>query len=222
MTLQDYMYANPAPDRRWHPTRNTLDPAKLTPGSKRRAWFVCGEGHTWESFIQSVVVNGCGCPYCAGKRAIPGRNDLATVCPEVLQQWDFAKNVGIDPGGILPSVHQKVWWRCELGHSWQARVFSRTRERSSRCPYCTNKLVLTGFNDLATLKPQIAREWYHPLNGELKPEQVTVKSNRKVWWQCGEGHVWQAFIYARTKPNGTGCPICAKTSGRGRRTPHTP
>ena len=88
-------------------------------------------------------------------------------------------------------------------------VFSRTRENGSRCPYCTGKQVLPGFNDLATLKPKVAKEWYQPLNGGLKPEDVTLGSNKKVWWQCGEGHVWQAFVYARGRKNGTGCPVCA-------------
>ena len=32
-------------------------------------------------------------------------------------------------------------------------------------------------------------------------------SHKKVWWQCSEGHEWQAFVFNRTK--GWGCPQCA-------------
>jgi len=154
-------------------------------------------------------VEGCGCPYCAGKRAIPGETDLATVRPDILEQWDTEKNVGIDPSELLPSSHDKVWWKCELGHSWQAMVFSRAKENGAGCPYCTGRKVLPGFNDLATLKPKLAEEWYQSLNGELKPEDVTLGCNKKVWWQCSDRHVWQAAIYSRTRKKGTGCPVCA-------------
>ena len=46
---------------------------------------------------------------------------------------------------------------------------------------------------------------------DLTPEQVTLGSNKKVWWRCSERHIWQAAIYARTRTRGSGCPICAGT-----------
>lgn len=188
--------------------RNKLAPTQVTAGSHRKIWWVCEKGHEWEAPVDSVTLMGCGCPYCAGKRAIPGETDLATVRPDILTEWDYEKNT-VSPKELLPSSHDKVWWKCELGHSWQAMVFSRTREKNAGCPYCTGRKVLSGFNDLATLKPKLADEWYQPLNGGLKPTDVTLGSNKKVWWQCADGHVWQAFIYARAKKNGTGCPVCA-------------
>lgn len=190
--------------------RNKLAPAAVTAGSHKKVWWVCDRGHEWEALVGSVVMDGCGCPYCSGKRAICGETDLATLRPDLMDQWDFEKN-RMDPGEILPSSHEKVWWKCGKGHSWQAMVFSRTRENGAGCPYCTGRLVLTGFNDLATLKPKIAEEWYGPLNGSLRPECVSLGSNKKVWWQCREGHVWRAAIYSRTRRKGTGCPVCAGT-----------
>lgn len=192
----------------WSP-RNTLSPTEVTAGSHKKAWWRCEKGHEWESLIVSYVIDGCGCPYCAGRRAIPGETDLATVRPEIMEEWDREKNALIDPGEMLPSSHEKVWWRCALGHSWQAMVFSRTREQTAGCPYCTGRKVLPGFNDLATLKPKVAEEWYQTLNGTLRPEDVTLGSNKRVWWQCREGHVWQAVIYSRTRRKGAGCPVCA-------------
>lgn len=189
--------------------KNTVKPTEITAGSHKKVWWICENGHEWEAVVAVVAVEACGCPYCAGKRAIPGETDLATVRPDVLLEWDYEKNSGLGPDTLLPSSHEKVWWKCELGHRWQAVVFSRTREQSAGCPYCTGRKVLPGFNDLATLKPKVAEQWYQPLNGDLKPEDVTLGSNKKVWWQCGDGHVWQAFIYARAKKNGTGCPVCA-------------
>ena len=188
--------------------KNRLHPHQVTANSHRKVWWICEKGHEWEAVIGSVAVEGSGCPYCAGKRAIPGETDLATVRPDILAQWDHEKNA-VAPSSILPSSHDKVWWKCELGHSWQAVVFSRTKENGSGCPYCTGKKVLAGFNDLATLKPKVAQEWYPALNGSLRPEDVTLGSNKKVWWRCKAGHVWQAAVYSRTRKKGTGCPVCA-------------
>lgn len=201
----------------WSP-RNKLLPTEVTAASHKKVWWVCEQGHEWEAKIDTVTVMGCGCPYCAGKRAIPGETDLATLRPDLMEWWDYGKNT-IDPRETTVGSHDKAWWKCDKGHSWQAVVFSRTRENAAGCPYCTGRLVLPGFNDLATLKPKLADEWYQPLNGELKPEQVTLGSNKKVWWQCSDGHVWQAFIYARAKQNGTGCPVCAGTVKRRSKAP---
>ena len=194
----------------WSP-KNKLLASEVTARSHKKAWWVCGQGHEWEAIIDSVVFEGYGCPYCAGKLAIPGQTDLATVRPDMLAQWDYERNRDIDPTQILPSTHEKAWWKCSLGHSWQAAVFSRTRENSAGCPYCTGRLAYPGFNDLATLKPKVAEQWYQPLNGALRPEDVTLGSNKKVWWQCKAGHVWRAVVYSRTRKKGAGCPVCAGT-----------
>lgn len=205
----------------WDPEKNLpLTPQQVTPGSKIKAWWRCSKGHSWQTSIHSVALDGSGCPYCAGVKAIPGETDLVTLCPEIALQWDREKNGDLDPRTVTPASHEKVWWNCDLGHSWQAAPYSRTREKSAGCPYCTGRRVLPGFNDLATKKPGLAEQWYQPLNGDLKPTDVTLGSNKKVWWRCREHHVWQAFIYARTKRNGTDCPVCAGVakSRRNRRT----
>ena len=190
--------------------RNTVDPHSVTAGSHKKVWFLCERGHEWEARVDTYVFMESGCPYCAGKRAMPGETDLATLRPDLMEQWDFEKNT-LKPSEVTVASHDKAWWKCELGHSWSAIIFSRTRENGAGCPYCTGRRVLLGFNDLATLKPKLAEEWHKDLNGTLKPEDVTLGSNKKVWWQCRDGHVWQAAVYSRTRRKGTGCPVCAGT-----------
>ncbi len=123
-------------------------------------------------------------------------------------RWHPTKNGTLSPSDVLSGSHRKVWWACDKGHAWQASVFSRTRERAAKCPYCTGRLVLRGFNDLATLYPKLLQEWHKTLNGTLCPDAVTPGSNKKAWWVCREGHVWQAAIYSRTRKNASGCPVC--------------
>ena len=178
----------------WHPTRNKpLCPSDVSDGSHKRVWWQCGEGHEWQAKVYTVIKDGSGCPYCAGRRAVTGENDLQTLYPEVAKQWDAEKNGTLTPNLVVPSAHDKVWWKCALGHSWQAAVFSRTGRRPGGCPYCTGRKVLAGFNDLGTLMPQLAKEWDSSLNGTLTPAEVSPGSNKRVWWQCADGHVWQAL-----------------------------
>lgn len=84
---------------------------------------------------------------------------------------------------------------------------------SSGCPYCAGRKVLPGFNDLATLAPDVAQQWHPTLNGALTPQMVTAGSHRKVWWECEQGHVWKAVIYPRTGLKKCGCPVCAGRTG---------
>lgn len=184
-------------------------PQDISIHSKRKVWWKCEKGHGWKAPVNGVASNGSRCPYCAGLRAFPGETDIITLFPEIAAEWDYEKNGELDPSSIAPTTHTKVWWKCALGHSYQSAPYSRTGQYKSGCPYCVGKKVLPGFNDLETLKPMLASEWYQPLNGDLKPSDVTLGSNKKVWWCCSDNHVWEAYVYARTKFNGTGCPVCA-------------
>ena len=144
---------------------------------------------------------------------MPGENDLATLFPDIAAQWDAERNGSLRPDNVTPYSNKKVWWRCALGHEWQAVIASRAVERSA-CPYCTGRRVLAGFNDLATLHPKIAAQWDSTLNSGLTPEMVTPGSHKRVWWKCAEGHVWKTAIYSRTGKQKCGCPVCAGKATR--------
>ena len=62
-------------------------------------------------------------------------------------------------------------------------------------------------NNLSILYPEIAKQWHPTKNGDLLPQQITVRNGKKVWWQCEKGHEWQAVISKRTQ--GIGCPYCS-------------
>ena len=54
----------------------------------------------------------------------------------------------------------------------------------------------------------MASEWHPTKNGDLKPSDITVKYNKKVWWLCPQcGYEWQASPNNRSK--GVGCPCCS-------------
>ena len=110
------------------------------------------------------------------------------------------------PTEVSIGSHKKVIWRCEKGHEWEVAVKSRTINKTG-CPYCSHNKVLAGFNDFATLLPDIAAEW-SDRNYPLLPTQVTVFANRKAWWKCKDcGREWNTLI--STRSGGSKCSYCS-------------
>ncbi len=193
--------------REWDAEGNgSLTPHDVTSGSDAKVWWVCERGHRYEATVANRV-GGRGCPYCAGKRVLPGFNDLATVAPEVAAEWHPTRNGDLTPSDVGAGSHGMAWWLCSEGHEWRAQIKSRVQQGVG-CPYCSNKRVLRGYNDLATRYPEIAAEWDWERNGDLTPSDVVFGSGKKVWWRCPEGHSWQMPIYRRVE--GRGCPDCRK------------
>ena len=85
------------------------------------------------------TVNGSGCPYCAGRKALPGFNDLATLEPKVAAQWHPTLNGGLTPSMVTAGSHRKVWWACSAGHAWKAAVYARAGPQKNGCPVCAGK-----------------------------------------------------------------------------------
>ena len=199
----------------WDYEKNApLTPEQVLPGTSRRVWWICPNGHSCRTNICSRTSGGNGCPICAGKAVLTGENDLQTKFPEIAAQWDWEKNTDCTPDSVAASSNRRVWWRCEQGHSFCTSIAHRVRYKSE-CPYCTNKKVLPGFNDLATVKPRLAAQWDPELNGTLTPQMVTAGSHQKVWWKCPAGHRWKAAVYSRAGAQENGCPVCAgRTQGR--------
>lgn len=201
----------------WHPEKNApLSPRDVVPGSHAKVWWKCEYGHEWQAAVLSRTGNGNGCPVCAGKQILPGENDLASAFPQVAAQWHPTRNGTLTPRDVPPYSNRRVWWVCELGHEYAAVTAQRTTGASD-CPYCTGRKVLPGFNDLETKEPRIAAQWHPTLNETLTPRMVTTGSRKKVWWQCGEGHVWKAVVYSRAGTQKSGCPVCAGRSRESRR-----
>lgn len=76
------------------------------------------------------------------------------------------------------------------------------------------------FVSLAEARPDLAKEWNYEKNGDLRPEDVSYGSNKKVWWKLpydvpddypveslrGKhfNFEWQAKVYVRNEHSG--CP----------------
>ena len=201
----DLLTLHPNLAKEWNCEKNNgLSPEDVLPNSDKKVWWKCSHGHEWQTQIK-VRTRGNGCPFCSGRNAIKGVNDLLTVNPSLAEEWNYEKNDGLTPMDVLPNCGKKAWWKCSHGHEWEARIDHRSR--GSGCPYCAGVLAIQGENDLQTINPDLAKEWNYEKNNGLTPMDVLPSSDKKAWWKCSKGHEWKTQIKNRTK--GTGCPYCA-------------
>ena len=132
---------NPILATEWS-ARNHRLPSEIMLGSNFRAWWCCQKGHEWQAVV-SQRSQGRGCPYCSGRFATV-ENNLAVLNPALATEWS-SRNT--KPASAYTSRSDaKVWWRCKLGHEWQALIGNRAK--GSGCPVCATDYVRS--------KPEIA------------------------------------------------------------------
>lgn len=59
---------------------------------------------------------------------------MAVQNPDLAKEWHPSKNGLLIPNQVTPGSGKKVWWLCERGHEWEARVTDRSN--GTGCPYC--------------------------------------------------------------------------------------
>jgi hypothetical protein len=198
--------------KEWHPTKNKeVSPDTLGIGSGKSIWWLCDKGadHEWKAQVVSRTARGTGCPVCAGQKVVPS-NSIAILNPTLAIEWHPTKNGTLSPENVGLKSHKNIWWKCPNGddHEYQATLANRSR--GDACPICSGHKVVDS-NSLQTLNPLLAKEWHLSLNKDLTANDVTIKSNKKVYWQCrvSPDHIWKARIHERTR--GNGCPYCTLT-----------
>lgn len=179
-----------------------ITPRNVVPGSNKKFWWTCPEGHDFESKVSSRTVRGTGCPYCSNQSLLKGFNDLQTTHPDLAKQWSKSKNSNMKPSEVIAGTNYKYWWECSLGHEWLQSA--NVRSGGSGCPVCAHQQLWPGFNDLATTKPQLASQWNSEKNG-IEPSEVMAGAKFLAWWKCDQGHEWQSQLRGRKEGN---CSIC--------------
>jgi hypothetical protein len=186
------------------------------PGSELEFNWVCENNHEWRRSIREEI-RAKGCSKCIGKQVWEGHTDIASQHPRLASE--FASDLNLDTDGIplLPSnVHQgsntAFWWRCvEHQHIWRTSVQKRTLDKTN-CPFCSDRRVWPGYNDLWTKRPDLVSEINFDRHPHLEPRKLLWVSHQVINWICTQTHEWSAQLVNRTS-NGsrspTGCPDCA-------------
>lgn len=209
--FNDLLTTEPLVAQKWDYHKNgALRPTDVTRGSTKEVWWRGECSHSWEAKVSAMVISKNGCPYCSGRKVLVGFNDLESCFPKAASFWNPTKNSKL-PSEITYGSEYKAWWRCLLKHEWQAKV--NDQRGQTGCPFCTGKRLLSGFNDLLTLYPDVALFWHPTKNGKKQPSDFMSGSDHEAHWLCARGHSWQARISHCT--DGSSCPKCAKISSKG-------
>lgn len=189
--------------------------------SKRRVFWICPSGHSYDMFIGNKTRRNDKCPYCSNKRLLVGFNDLAHVAPSICEEWDYEKNIdlhnievsnGINnphpayPTELLFGSATKVYWRCKEGHEFYLSPNGRRVKSDgsyAKCDKCANiarsiqkRQTRARTNNLAELVPQAVVEWQYSEHG-LSPAEVSCNSVELVHWKCKKGHEFDKRVVDR-------------------------
>ena len=155
----------------WEQSLNhDLFPSTLSSGSRKKITWHCHKcGRIWQASLNNRV-NGTGCTCDAMERKsknfrqhlIKRDGSLAETRPDIAKQWHPTLNGTLTPNDITEHSMYKAWWVGEDGVAWQSVVSVRCRKEGG-----TNRpksLAVKGFNDLKTLRPDLADEWNYEKN----------------------------------------------------------
>lgn len=134
---------NPLLKREWaYDLNKGIDPLQIVRTSWERVWWRCSEcGHEWQTSIRTRAMDGKGCPVCAHRtvteknldRALRRNGSFVDAKPELLDEWNWELNKGIDPNKVPKHSHYNAWWTCsKCGATYQRRVADRV-EYNSPC-----------------------------------------------------------------------------------------
>lgn len=175
-------------------------------GSSKNYVWVCptDSDHTFVTSVSNRIIRKSDCSICTTRIFIPGTNDLSTRRPDLILEWNFAKNK-LAPSDVPESSSTLVWWHCRLGHEWEARISARIQGHG--CHACAPRKPRYGLNDFETLHFDLACEWDWERNGHTTPRDVAGSSNDTFHWVCPEkSHRYTARADRRVA--GASCGKC--------------
>lgn len=136
--------------------------------------------------------------------------------PQLLKEWDYTKNHGLDPSKFSSGSQQTVWWKCSNPNhpSWPAIIGNRARLKKARgCPYCSGLKVILE-ESIAVKFHELMKEWHPTKNSKHNPYEVHPFGLKPIWWKCHTcGYEWVTPVRNRTKTNSP-CPECKKIEDR--------
>ncbi|CAE7946375.1 unnamed protein product [Symbiodinium sp. KB8] len=149
----------------------------------------CREGHIWSASANNIFHNKSWCPVCSGRAPL-----------ELARLQEHARRRG---GECLATEYvnnkSKVPWKCQHGHTWQARP-DNVLNLGQWCPHC-RKI------GLARLRGHAAS-----LGGRCLARSYKT-AREKLLWECKDGHRWKASA-SQVLHRGSWCPQCAASIWR--------
>lgn len=122
----------------WDFESNAVDPSTLGASNETVVHWKCHKcGYEWDMSVNKRARMRTPCPVCSGSRKliIKGKNDLETLRPDLMIDWDWERNTK-KPSELRITSHYQANWKChKCGHTWSSRLDTRTANGSG-CPVC--------------------------------------------------------------------------------------
>lgn len=94
--------------------------------------------------------------------------------PNLVQEWDRERNLGIEPEYFSTGSHQRVKWKCKnCNHVFENSINSRIRFHSG-CPYCGYNIFDDKIHIPAIKRPKIISFGQNNLKKDLKHGKIIV------------------------------------------------
>jgi hypothetical protein len=184
-----------------------LTPYMIGPGYNGKVGWKDQLGHHYEAYVTNRTIHGTGCRFCASKGVLAGYNDLATTHPELAAMWDYEANGDLKPTAVSAgNATTVVHLRCPNGHRF-SRKPAKLIEAGGSCQECNGKVLISGTNDLSTVRPDVAAWWNWAKNEPLTPDKIKPGSENTVWWVCPRGHAFPSTPSYMCSQEKISCPV---------------
>lgn len=171
---------------------------------------VCGG--EYGAYTNEVAAGTNVCPYCEKGRVLPGFNSFADLHPDIARMW--SKENEQKSNEVSDTWSRRVLWTCPTCHGVHSEFISDMIENPDKCPYCSGRRILPGFNSFNVKHPELMKEYDYVSNYALtEPDAFGDTCQKVLWWQCpkNKDHVYPMSPANRLffqKRNRESCPFC--------------
>lgn len=209
--VNDLKTKRPDLAKEWDYSKNVgISPDNISYGSHKEVYWICPKGHSYLKSVHSRS-RGTGCHICSGVN-FKRRNKLFDDYPELITELNTSVNTLEDLKNITCCSERKISWKCNVGHIYEQSAVVKIQSKG--CPFCNNKRLLKGYNDLETWcennnRMDLLKEWDYEKN-DKKPSEIFYGSKNRCYFICSNcAHKWSALLYSRTLQK-TSCVKCLK------------
>ena len=179
----------------------------------------CGEPYLTR--LEFAIEGIDECPYCSGKKLLPGYNSVAVKYPDIAKRWSDKNKKTADE--VLPTDRGSYYLNCpECGGTYPTKL-QEAIAGEDECPYCSGRKLLPGYNSFDVKHPDLMEEWDYRANYVLAdPKQIKDTCTTRVWWICrkNQDHVYPMTVKNRVMYEKRGREACPYCKGRRRKLSH--
>lgn len=185
--------------------RNNKNPEDIIADSENIYYWICPHCHGEYTYpVKDRHYNDDSCMYCNNRRVLAGFNDLATKKPELLSEYSDRNEKSASQ--VLYTTVMPALWKCPACNGEYNYPVKDRELNDNSCPYCNNKTVLPGYNDLATIKPELISEYSN--KNERPITQILGNMQSPVLWTCPNCHGDYYYSVKDRRLNDNVCPYC--------------